>query len=342
MTRSSGGRTAATDQDATLTPADLALPGMDRLIAARRVTPPAAEVVARARAVVRAAVEREQHHTAGLEDAPAAAVPVRRRLFRRRWIASAAVVAAAATGIAVLPTVGIGGSKPAASASAATFLNGMADETDAAVRHGHGDATAIGRFHGAPYWKVSYDDATTTDGTKGAEWLSRADNLRFVKIGSVLGQEIGPGSDGRSKPEPLYWLVGRTKVRVGGLDKLPTDTAALRAVLFTDKLAGHEWFDIQQLLGTAPISSKLRAALFRVLAQVPGVRLNGTSKDRLGRSGTQISIGQGGGMSSYMLIEPRTATLLEEGNSLPGNPPFGNRLWSRTFTGAGPAWKVGH
>ncbi|MEV6005176.1 hypothetical protein AB0M29_00050 [Streptomyces sp. NPDC051976] len=339
MTRSSGGREAATEQDATLTPADLALPGMDRLVAARTVTPPTPEVVARAQAVVRAAMEREARHTAGLEDAPGAAVPVRRRLFRRRWIASAAVVAAAATGIAVLPTVGIGGSKPPASASAATFLNGMADETDAAVRHGHGDATAIGRFHGAPYWKVSYDDATTTASTKGAEWLSRADNVHFVKIGSVLGQGMGLGP---SRPEPLYWLVGRTKVRVSGLDKLPTDTAALRAVLFTDKLAGDEWFDIQQLLGTAPISSKLRAALFRVLAQVPGVRLNGTSKDRLGRSGTQISIDRGFGLSSYMLIEPRTATLLEEGNSLPGNPPFGSRLSSRTFTGAGPSWKVGH
>lgn len=344
MTRSSGGREAATEQDATLTPADLALPGMDRLVAARTVTPPTPEVVARAQAVVRAAMEREAQRTAGLEDAPGAAVPVRRRLFRRRWIASAAVVAAAATGIAVLPTVGIGGSKPPASASAATFLNDLADQTDAAARDGHGDATAIGRFHGAPYWKVgfdqfdSYSKGKQTWNERHAEYLSRIDGVRYDL---VVHRPMDEGvMKAHFKPVPLTWTVGKQKVGVSGLDKLPTDTAPLRAMLSTGRSAEYEWYDIEQLLGTAPISSKLRAALFRVLAEIPGVQLDGTRTDSRGRSGTRISIDLGNARSWYVLIEPRTATLLADGVT-DTSAPLGTHHGSRTYTGAGPAWRLG-
>ncbi|HEY3479040.1 MAG TPA: hypothetical protein VGL02_09085, partial [Streptomyces sp.] len=249
------------------------------------------------------------------------------------------------TGIAVLPTVGFGGGKPAASANAVTFLNDLADRTDAAVRDGHGDATALGRFHGAPYWKVSYDlfDSYSKRGSqtdRRAEYLSRIDGVRydtFVDHPMDLDEMAG-----HFKPVPLAWSVGKQKVRIDGLDKLPTDTAALRAMLSSGQSAEYEWYDIEDLLGTAPINSKLRAALFRVLAQIPGVRLDGTRKDARGRSGTQISIKLSGTRAWTVLIEPRTATLLANGATDSANEPLlGTVHETRTYTGAGPAWKLG-
>lgn len=64
-------------------------------------------------------------------------------------------------------------------------------------------------------------------------------------------------------------------------------------------------------------SPPLRAALFRVLARLPGIRLLGDRRDRLGRLGVAVSIpampgGGGHGPSApVVLIDPKTSNVLE-------------------------------
>lgn len=329
MNDSTGGRMPAAHQDDTF---DLDLPGGERLLAARSVAPPSADVLARVQAVVDAAVERELPASAP-EDAPTVTAPARHRLLRRRWIVSAALVAAAATCIAVLPAVSFGGGKPAASANAATFLNDLADRTEAGP-----PVTAVGRMRGAPYWKtVSLQSGgnpkplTTTiyvsarDGS-GRQYLG--DSPQYLKITDAQ--------------RTMHWFVGRTAIDLAGLDRLPTDTARLRAMLTVRGGNNALMFDEVTQLLESPASPKLRAALFRVLAQLPGVHLDGTRKDVKGRSGTQISMKMSGavwhGFGESLLVQPRTGTLLQHDVYMPTNTRVPHT--ADTFLWAGPVWKL--
>ena len=64
------------------------------------------------------------------------------------------------------------------------------------------------------------------------------------------------------------------------------------------------------LLRTTPVSAAQRAALYRVLAQIPGVDLLGTVKDMRGRAGTGIAL-ELDGVRQDLLFDPHTALLLD-------------------------------
>ncbi|WUH91205.1 hypothetical protein OG900_14555 [Streptomyces sp. NBC_00433] len=300
-----GGRTAA-DQDPVSAAVDgfdgfgtsdlLGLPGMDRMAAARTVAPPAADVTARAEAVVTAAVQRAQLAGAdiALDDAPGAAVPVRRRFFRRRWIASAALVAAAATGVAVLPAVDLGGGS-AASASAADFLKGVADRSAEQPWKGTPEAWEVVSDqwvvgYGAGYHdEIHFEHGTEVERSRGARTMTYSGYDKY-----------GPG-----------WFAGEDLVDWNHLNSLPTDVTALTARLTGGISAGQAFDNIGSMLATSPAKPQLRAALFRVLAGLDGVRLDGAGKDSLGREGTEVSASHDH-VTFRLLVEPATGTLLEE------------------------------
>lgn len=63
-----------------------------------------------------------------------------------------------------------------------------------------------------------------------------------------------------------------------------------------------------------PTSPRLRAALFRVLAGLPGVRLLGDRRDRLGRSGVAVALTLPGGpdrVREELLFDPATSNVLQ-------------------------------
>ncbi|SEF89692.1 hypothetical protein SAMN05216223_102401 [Actinacidiphila yanglinensis] len=261
-------------------------PELDALAASGEVAPPSTATVAVARAALRAAVEREEQ---------AAAVPaVRRRIGRpRRWIAAGVAVAAVATGAAVIPVVDIGG-RTAARASAATFLDRTAGRAAAAAPHQ------------GTYWKVETVLNAVGVADRRTTWYINRDTSRFVaEVGTaptpLTGYTVGPWK----------WGSGRTAVTWDQLSHLPTGTAALRKRL-TGSGGAHELFrTVGSLLATSPADPALRAALFRVLAGTPGIHLDGTATDSRGRSGTMVSVGYTTGGSDRLLIDPRTAALLE-------------------------------
>jgi hypothetical protein len=83
---------------------------------------------------------------------------------------------------------------------------------------------------------------------------------------------------------------------------LPTDPQALRAMLLpkprkefaaksqplVQRLQLLEW--IGRLLSGAPLDAAQRAALFRVAADLPGVKVSHDALDRLGRKGTAVKL----------------------------------------------------
>ncbi|MEV6008023.1 hypothetical protein AB0M29_14525 [Streptomyces sp. NPDC051976] len=329
MNDSTGGRMPAAHQDDTF---DLDLPGGERLLAARTVTPPSADVLARVQAVVDAAVERELP-AAAPEDVATVTAPARHRLLRRRWIVSAALVAAAATCIAVLPAVSFGGGKPAASANAATFLNELADRMEAGP-----PVTAVGRMKGAPYWKtVSLQSGGNPKPVTTTVYISAKDGSERQYMGDSH-QYLKITNDQRT----MHWYLGRTAVDLTGLDRLPTDTTRLRTALTVRNGNNALMFDEVAQLLQSPAPPKLRAALFRVLAQLPGVHLDGTRKDITGRSGTQISMTMSGavwhGFGESLLVQPRTGTLLQHDVYMPTNTLVPHT--ADTFLWAGPVWKL--
>ena len=117
-----------------------------------------------------------------------------------------------------------------------------------------------------------------------------------------------------------YWQIGR----------LPTQPATLRRaldrlILASDGGPGRASLrrqlqaDPAGLFGPIsqflflPTSPQLRAALFRVLAHLPGVQLLGHQRDRLGRSGIAVAITHGAPdrVREELLFDPATSNLLQ-------------------------------
>ncbi|WP_440086238.1 CU044_5270 family protein [Streptosporangium sp. LJ11] len=64
-------------------------------------------------------------------------------------------------------------------------------------------------------------------------------------------------------------------------------------------------------LMTAPITPGTRSALFEVLADQPGITSQGEAKDALGRTGVALSSSTADAFTFRLIIDPRTAELLE-------------------------------
>ncbi|MFD9460689.1 hypothetical protein [Streptomyces sp. NPDC060027] len=249
----------------------LDFPGATALKDAGRTGPPDPAVLATAQSLVRRAIAADTEHA--VPTTTSATVVVAPRFGRRRLVACAAAVAAVAAGVAVLPVVGVG-SDPAASASAADLFNTMADRA------------ASGSQRNAPYWKTTVKswvegDRTHTDDT----YLSRDKLVIKTQNGRTITKKAPPGG--------VTWSVGDRKVSWDGLDKLPTRPDALRRVLSEGAegpaAAERTVRQSAQLLTEAPASPRLRAALFRVLADTPGAKVTERVKDGAGRIGTEIS-----------------------------------------------------
>ncbi len=127
------------------------------------------------------------------------------------------------------------------------------------------------------------------------------------------------------------FIFGQGAVSYAQLRALPTDMAALGARL--DELAAgqqralirkDEWGPLRGAGGRAfvlftlirsafedPTSPALRAALYRLAASLPGVRLDGPLHDHAGRRGVGISVGLGTLERFRIVINPGTGQLLE-------------------------------
>lgn len=248
---------------------------------------------------------------ARLDDRVAAAGTVvlahRRRAVRRRRLALTLAGAAAAATLAVLPLTSLGGGEPAPAEAAEVLV--VASEAAAAQPD---DAT------GAPYWHtVSEHSSTgTADGAvfRRETWLSRSGP------GLLLDGGVD-GSDPIGLP-PATFVVGGQSLDWDQLAALPTDPVALRSLLASglpdnsrsreDELFGA----VGDLLRENPVPPAVRAALWRIASQIPGVVLVGDVTDQAGRRGTavEMTVDDGGGAQEVrrLVVDTTTGDLLEE------------------------------
>jgi hypothetical protein len=74
-------------------------------------------------------------------------------------------------------------------------------------------------------------------------------------------------------------------------------------------------FDILRGLAEAPTSASLRAALYRVLAATPGIKLLGRARDSVGRYGTALAVDVEDARLE-LIIDPTTGQLLQTSRTL--------------------------
>ncbi|MEU5776054.1 hypothetical protein ABZ819_22515 [Streptomyces venezuelae] len=191
----------------------------------------------------------------------------------RRLLVAAAAVAAIAAGAVAYPVLDMGG-EPAATASASQFFEGVAEVAQ--------DAPATT----PAYWKVRVETDNQDDGR-------RTDTSYFDREGRVwtvdadgTAHEPPAGEAGKVKK----WPVGKRWLTWPQLEKLPTDEKTLAALF--PKNPNSRFDQVTIILEDSPAGPDLRAALFRILADTPGIKLVGDVRDSKGQAGVAVEITQ--------------------------------------------------
>jgi hypothetical protein len=166
----------------------------------------------------------------------------------------------------------------------------------------------------------------------GARPQNRSDVAVWNKAGSPnrwnLPRPLKPWST-----EGTAWKTTKLPVRLtfihGSAEELralPDDPTRLRAYLLRRKddsegrLSVPEWLysSAYELLSFEPVPAKVRAAAYRMLADLPGIKAVGRTTDPLGRAGVAVALrgevgGSGGAVTERRLVVNRsTGRLLAE------------------------------
>jgi hypothetical protein len=257
----------------------------------------------------------------------------RRRGIRRRWIVATGVAAAIAAAAFIVPALlsnsPLDGVQSAAAAALSKVATVAADQQST--------APVAGQF---VYTKT---EAVWESSTYGA---GPKHDQNFSVLEPVTRQSwIGLDGSGRlhethgtptflTPQDRVAWVAaGRPSLGAGktydeaygkgglsylDLSKLPTDVAALRAMIVDRKIESGPAGDaetftiIGDLLRETYAPPALRAALYQIASGLPGVELIGTVKDEAGRTGTAVAYPTGNGYRNELIFDPATAALLGE------------------------------
>ncbi|WP_344282256.1 hypothetical protein, partial [Actinomadura napierensis] len=181
--------------------------------------------------------------------------------------------------------------------------------------------------------RTGHDRSRTITGIGArTSFPTAADKAAWRRAGSPdLLSRYGHGGV-NNYDEPLRYQIGDVQVTTADLLKLPVTADALGAEMRrrheADKrkrsdvgsFADYLWWTAQDLLA-GPITPGTKAALYRLLADQPGIRSEGAATDRLGRKGVAVSRAEGTG-HRRLVIDPKTAELLaDEYFRGPGDTP---------------------
>jgi hypothetical protein len=258
------------------------------------------------RAALESAISSARTRQAPAPGRPAAA----RRSARLRGRIVIAGTAAAAAAVVVTVVPGLSGQRPAARhpgpapTTAVTAAVVFREAADAARATG----TEQGGWPHAAFWRA--DSIEVRDGRTYHRDIWIAHNGDAVLTDGSLGpglQRVSPAGSGfgylGTKPGWLTW---------DGIYALPTDPARLAPLLTRDSiglaygsLARNLWATVLGLLVETPASPALRAALYEVAADIPGVTVNDAYIDSLGRTGTALRLGV-----ETLVVDPASGQVL--------------------------------
>jgi hypothetical protein len=255
------------------------------------------------------------------------------RRGRRRW-AVAAGVAAAAVAIAVAVPAMLPGGHPggAPNAAAAALLRA---------------ARVAATQESTPLPSPGQYVYTKTEAVYESDWADVGPNHdQYFSVLTPVVREAWIGTDGSGRlletnGTPTFltehdrsvWLaagrpdLGGNKThdesyRPGGLfyldlTKLPTDPGELRTMIEERKVEGGPPGDaetftiIGDLLRETYAPPELRAALYQIASELPGVELIGNVKDPVGRDGIAVAY-PNDGILHELIFDPNTSALLAE------------------------------
>ena len=164
-------------------------------------------------------------------------------------------------------------------------------------------------------------DGSPSEWTRGSQVIKAQPGEESVSPARDRGAEIkAPGA----KWYP-YMLAGHG-MTVADLAKVPTDPAVLKTWL-SNQLKTNEIFIANDetlfqagldLVFNLPVSPQVRAAAYRMFADVKGATLLGTVTDQLGRTGMAIGFVRKGDFRNWtqfrLIIDPRTGQALAQEN----------------------------
>ncbi|MER7890179.1 CU044_5270 family protein [Micromonospora sp. NPDC094482] len=205
---------------------------------------------------------------------------------------------------------------------------------------------------GGQYWlaRSSTDHSWVFAQSLGATPATPADEDAWRRSGSPavvrvtkpkpFDLQIAPGKiQGNTVDAAHLFALGDRNVSQAQLDALPTDPGALRDALLSRFHGGGSDLptDRDQWLFTVaanvvidlPVSNEVRAAAYRVLAALPGVRGLGVVHDMHGRPGQAVAYTQdspgNGRVEVRLIIDPDTGQAL--GKELRAVQPRGRASW---------------
>jgi hypothetical protein len=260
----------------------------------------------------------------------------RQRLRHRVGAASAVAVVTAAAVTAGVLAVGTGG-ETVTSRAPAVRLASATEVLDKAAQAAQAHPEVKPRPNQWLYVRSSEFGIGTTQGMhpKITEDWTRVDGAREAEFQHgklVIYRHTGPGATaGKGKYDRLA--------------SLPTDPKALHAVIYkgVDTMARRDWEypdrdgeafnSIAQLLWSTPvgIAPKTQAALYRVMATIPGVGIDRNVKDGAGRPAIAVTHGFG----QQFLLDPATYQMVGQRTLSNGH----NAPISKT-SGLDPKFKV--
>jgi hypothetical protein len=147
---------------------------------------------------------------------------------------------------------------------------------------------------------------------------SRVLSLRFATSAARRAWERAGRPSYSTSPQRIATL-GANRYLLGDLElsrrqvlTFTTDPPKLYQRLYAAGGSAYEVFvEIGDQLRNRPTPAPLRAALYRALALVPGIRLVGAITDSIGRHG-QAAAFTDHGVEDELIFDPKTATMLEE------------------------------
>jgi hypothetical protein len=159
-------------------------------------------------------------------------------------------------------------------------------------------------------------DGSPTEWRMGPVRLSTAsESARVVEHptggGDYFGESEVSLAEIRSLPADPEALKRWGERRINRQSIMPTDTDVHFATAIT-------------LLTSAPAAPAVRAAAFRLLASLPGVRNEGKVRDALGRTGTRIVVAYGDRQHEAIVDEAAGQILASKGNREPRNDCAGS------------------
>jgi hypothetical protein len=178
------------------------------------------------------------------------------------------------------------------------------------------------------YWYIVTD--------RGARPATPADRAAWRAAGSPRSWRFGGLRYGKAaqrftmspSPAQAYWqprdqalgFLGNARATFARLQGLPSGQARLRAVIWRAAGVGHaatpaaaaEVFGEGVWFLTQPVTPRVRASVYKVIAGLPGVRSAGPVTDPRGRRGYGVAMPVGGGEKEVIVVSPSTGALLAD------------------------------